>query len=348
MYKISFVIPVYNAEKYIQQCVDSILLQEGCQDNIEIILVDDGSKDNSFQICQEYSEQYDNVRAYKQSNSGANVARNLGMKQALGQWVCFVDSDDWVEPHLYKCLHKYLYMDWDIIMYSYKKVYPHKIQHYNSKIQYMEILDEDFEYMQLATLNRLKPSKYNASVLDCVSIWNKLYRRQFLIEKNLKFIEDMPKLQDLTFNLQVYLHAQKAVYINEELYNYRINSESVTHRYQEDIIKKFDIINENINQFVQKKNSPEFDMAYHERILNHLRTISVLYLCNKKNTSGFWSRRKEFRGLLEKEPYKLSIKVAALNYLPFKERILSFAIKHRLFLMCDILNSLQEYVMRKK
>lgn len=343
MYKISFVVPVYNVEEYIEDCVISLISQVNMKENLEIILVDDGSKDNSLNICESFAKKYDNIKVYSQSNLGANVARNLGLEKASGEWVCFIDSDDWVENNLCNSLHKYLDEDWDVIIYSYKKMHLNKEISYNSSLDYMEIKNDDFRLVQLATLNRLKPSKFDASIMDVVSIWNKMYRRSFLIQNNLKFIPNMPKLQDLTFNLRVYEHAKTAVYINKELYNYRINPESVTHRFQKDIIQKFEIINDDIEKFVLSKNEKEFDTAFHERIVNHLRTIVVLYLCNKKNKNGYFTRKREFEDLLDKEPYKKSILLADLTYLPFKERLLSVAIKYRIFCLCEILNILHRF-----
>lgn len=102
MVKISIVIPIYNAEDHLQRCVDSVLNQT--EKNIEIILVDDGSKDNSIEICKNYLNQDKRVQLIHQENSGVSAARNRGIEQACGEYIGFIDSDDWIEPNMYECL----------------------------------------------------------------------------------------------------------------------------------------------------------------------------------------------------------------------------------------------------
>ena len=99
MVKISIVIPIYNAEDHLQRCVDSVLNQT--EKNIEIILVDDGSKDNSIEICKNYLNQDKRVQLIHQENSGVSAARNRGIEQACGEYIGFIDSDDWIEPNMY-------------------------------------------------------------------------------------------------------------------------------------------------------------------------------------------------------------------------------------------------------
>ena len=91
---ISFIIPIYNSEKYIKRCIDSILKQRGV--NIEVILINDGSTDDSEKICYQYCERYKNIRYVKILNSGVSNARNVGIKNAQGDWICFVDADDYL------------------------------------------------------------------------------------------------------------------------------------------------------------------------------------------------------------------------------------------------------------
>ena len=100
MVKISIVIPIYNAEDHLQRCVDSVLNQT--EKNIEIILVDDGSKDNSIEICKNYLNQDKRVQLIHQENSGVSAARNRGIEQACGEYIGFIDSDDWIEPNMYE------------------------------------------------------------------------------------------------------------------------------------------------------------------------------------------------------------------------------------------------------
>lgn len=343
---LSFIVPVYNVEKYIASCIESLLHQNESNGNIEIILVDDGSTDRSFEICKEYERQFDKIKVFHQKNMGANVARNLGLEQATGEWVCFVDSDDWVDEELYRVLSTERSKDWDIIIYSYKKVTKRKICSGAPNAKYMEIYGEEFKKLEEAALNKTAPGKYNSSCIDITLVWNKLYRRKFLQDNHLQFEPSMTKIQDLEFNLNVYSRARKAVYLDKELYYYRINEDSVTHRYQPDIIEKFNIVNSCIEKFVKNNLREELEKGYYERIATHFRTIMVLYLCNKENKEKYSVRKRKFLELLETEPYATAMKKVNLSHFPFKERVLSTAIKYHSFLVCNILYWMEEVLKR--
>src|SRR5690554_6730418 len=96
MIKISIIIPVYNVEEYLPRCIDSVLIQRNIQ--FEVVLVNDGSTDSSGLICDEYAQADNRVKVFHQLNSGVSSARNLGIENATGEWICFVDADDWIEP----------------------------------------------------------------------------------------------------------------------------------------------------------------------------------------------------------------------------------------------------------
>ena len=101
---ISIIVPVYNVEKYLEKCIDSILNQS--YQNLEIILIDDGSTDNSGSICDEYKKKDQRVQVIHQKNQGQSSARNAGLNIAKGSYIGFVDSDDWIEQNMYEKLYK--------------------------------------------------------------------------------------------------------------------------------------------------------------------------------------------------------------------------------------------------
>lgn len=322
--------------EYLRECLDSLLNQK--TSDIEIILVNDGSTDNSLSICKEYQEKDSRIVVVDQKNSGANVARNAGIDRATGEWVYFVDGDDCLNTDVCTVLEKYMNADLDVIIFSYNKLKNGAKIPYKTVCSEMFLFGKDFRDLQLSTLNRMGPYQLNMQYFDCVSIWNKLYRRSFLRENNLKFVENMPKLQDLTFNLKVYECAKKGQYVNEIIYNYRINEKSVSNRYQPNIDKKFEIINAYLKKFVEDKNDSEFYQAFHERIATHLRTCIVLKYCNKNNPSQYRKRKKQFLKLMNQEPYCTAMKNVDVSHFNVQERILSWLIKHRLFIGCEVLN----------
>ncbi|MDE5873388.1 MAG: glycosyltransferase, partial [Lachnospiraceae bacterium] len=213
MDKISVIVPIYNVEDYVAQCIESICAQT--YTNLEIILVNDGSTDNCLTIMEKYAAKDDRVVVINQKNQGANAARNSGLLQATGEWVCFVDGDDWIDTIMCEELSKYFSQDWDVIFYSYRKVYPSGISEKKYSDGCFEITKEDFRELQLATLNRLGPYRFGVNTMETVSIVDKIYRREFLIKNNLFLNEKLPKLQDLFFNLQIYDYANRGFVVNK-------------------------------------------------------------------------------------------------------------------------------------
>ncbi|MCD7883709.1 MAG: glycosyltransferase [Lachnospiraceae bacterium] len=339
MIKISFIVPIYNDEQYIAQCIESLCAQK--EQELEFLLIDDGSTDDSLNICRKYEKQDSRIRVYHQTNQGANVARNKGLMEAKGKWVCFIDGDDWIESNFCDTLDQYMSQDYDVIIYSFYKVFGNDKKRMESNAEKIEFKEADFVDLQISSLNRLGPYKYNLKCLDPVSCWNKIYKRNFLIENHIAFIPEIQKLQDLTFNLQVYDYAKNGIYLNTALYDYRYNPASVTNRYQPDIVHKFDVIHEFLLPFVQNKPQEIFESVFWERIATHSRTCTVLYFCNRKNEKSYAERKKEFLDLMDKEPYATAIKRVNLCHFPVKEKILSIVIRLKWFLGCEMLTLFQ-------
>ena len=147
--KISIIVPVYNVEKYLNRCIDSILNQT--LEDIELILVDDGSKDGSGQICDEYAVKDCRVRVFHIENGGPAKARNLGIIHAIGEYIGFVDSDDYIESSMYERLYsRAMINNSDVVMCGYNIVTEdsviHKILNYNSEYSNQDIIKENLIY----------------------------------------------------------------------------------------------------------------------------------------------------------------------------------------------------------
>lgn len=117
MPKISIIVPIYNEEKYLRRCIDS-LLNQICNFDLEILLINDGSIDSSGNIAKDYALRNNKVKYYEQENKGLSAARNLGIRHATGNYIAFVDSDDYVEPNLYQNLLPYMEKNYDIVKFK--------------------------------------------------------------------------------------------------------------------------------------------------------------------------------------------------------------------------------------
>ena len=214
----SVVIPVYNAEKYLRSCIECVLAQNTTSE-FEIILVNDGSKDNSAQICDRYASQTSCIKVIHQSNQGVSVARNIGVAAAQGQYVLFLDADDLWDPALLTQLDAYLMNEPDIIEFGYRRfdgdhiretVVPPHVFSGKSGGEYFE---------SFVAINRLPTG----------SCWAAAFKRQLLQEYDLRFPLGVCYGEDLMFHMSCLKYAKNVYSICEPLYGYRENEASVTH-----------------------------------------------------------------------------------------------------------------------
>lgn len=221
MYKISVIIPVYNVERYLSKCLDSVCNQT--LDDIEIICIDDGSTDNSLNILKEYSSKDSRIKIISKENGGQAVARNIGIERSQGEYVAFIDSDDFIEPTMLEKLYSASEnSNLDISMC--------KIATYNNQTgeikenvwYYMLGVFRDFE-KEIFTHKDTKEFTCNIAVTP----FNKIYKTSLLKENNIRFPEGLI-FEDEKFFYDVYLRAKKVAIIDEFLYYYRVNRKGST------------------------------------------------------------------------------------------------------------------------
>ena len=225
MPKISVIIPVYNVEPYLSQCLDSILNQTFT--DFECLCVNDGSTDNSLKVLQEYANKDIRIKIINQKNSGSSVARNNALKNSVGQYIAFVDSDDFIsKDYLEKLLIIAEKENSDIVYCRHKMYYPLDNK-YESGVN-KEKLNKLFN-----NYSNLKNSdKQIKCILDIVenarSICMKLYKAEIIKNNNILFFENVFAEMDYSFNILVNLYSQKISLLDEEIYYYRKQIESIT------------------------------------------------------------------------------------------------------------------------
>ena len=223
-YKISVIVPVYNAEQYLNQCIDSILNQT--LDSFELILLNDGSKDGSGAICDEYADKYDNVSVYHLENGGPARARNIGISKAKGEYIGFVDSDDYIDEKMYEVLFSESQeRNADIVMctYSIKSENETVLCNMNYEAYY------DSDSMKELIL-RYSSTDHNG----LFSVCNKIFRRQLIVDNRLVFDEQLIRAEDAWFVFDCLKCAKKVSFINEPFYYYRQVETSTMHTIQND------------------------------------------------------------------------------------------------------------------
>lgn len=213
LYEYSFIVPVYNAEGYIKECIESILKQGECS---ELILVDDGSTDSSGDICDFYAGQYERVKVFHNKNSGPGAARNFGLCKASGNYVIFVDSDDYISSDLTEYLDcGYADRSADLIFYNIIKKFPDGR---------LEPMAEGLERNKICArpMNEVLKAISECSKFPA-STGGKIIKRDVLIKKNIRFKEGI-KGEDIDWTLQLVCSINSADVCMRESYYYRISS----------------------------------------------------------------------------------------------------------------------------
>ena len=228
---ISIIVPVYKVEEYINQCVDSIVNQT--YKDLEIILVDDGSPDNCPKICDEYAQKDNRVKALHKKNGGLMSARQAGLRIATGEYVGFVDGDDWIEPNMYE---KFAYLidkyKPDMAMCEFLYSYPERDEK-SSQLPEKEFYDKTALENEIYPKLLFKPPYYNYGINPCC--WSKLYKKE-LLENNLYKVTDKIKIgEDAAFTYPCLIGANSIVYCEKHLYHYRVNPDSMTKAYDENM-----------------------------------------------------------------------------------------------------------------
>jgi glycosyltransferase involved in cell wall biosynthesis len=248
-FKVSIIVPMYKSEPFLSKCLDSILSQT--LKEIEIILIDDGSPDNSGKIAEEYAQRDHRIQVIHQTNSGPGTSRNRGIEASRGEYIGFVDSDDWVDPKMYEKLYGAAYTNnAQVAICNYMEEYTNPNRSF--------IISHPFKENDLLDKKRIREHIITSFAtndnMGYYSLWNKVYKREWLLEKNLKINEERNHGEDWWFNLMVFSIADRAVFLTGEYYHYmRINSNSLMLKYNEN----------------------QFDLFLSGR--NHL--LSLLHLC---------------------------------------------------------------------
>ena len=218
MPKYSFIVPVYQVEEYLKECVDSILRQT-CTD-YEIILIDDGSRDRSGEICDDYGTRYNRIRVIHQENAGLSASRNVGVRNAAGQYIIFLDSDDyWEDAEGLRKIDDLIHPDVDIVAFASLNYYADSGKKSADRYAYPP------------ELNSMKPQDCLRYLIEHdllnLSAAKKVIRRDFLLENDLYFQEGI-RSEDVEWGIRLSNCLPTYRFLNEKLYVYRHRSNSIS------------------------------------------------------------------------------------------------------------------------
>lgn len=254
MKKVSVVIPVYNVAEYLDECIKSVVSQE--YEDKEIILIDDGSTDGSSDKCDTWAQKYDFIRTVHQENAGICAARNVGLQLACGEYVVFVDSDDYLaHKNVFSAFAQKLEQEnADIVVGDYARLWNGRILTTagHKSFCYYERESGAFRFCGF----------FSVGVLAYA--WGKMYRRSFL-QKNSILFGDYTYAEDKMFNCLCYGYGARYAFLDDTTYIYRKNDTSVSYRYRADSVESWMHLAQDLQQVIESKN---WDVQYKDLVAN--------------------------------------------------------------------------------
>lgn len=323
---VSIIVPVYNVQDYLERCIKSLINQS--YKNLEIILVNDGSKDNSKLICEKYKGKDNRIKVINQENKGVSIARNRGIEESKGIFLTFVDGDDWIESDYIKIMvDKIINTNADMIFCGFNKIYKNNIEKINLMSQESTMTNREFLKSILRVQN------------GCGNIWAKLIRKD--IVKDIRFESNLIVAEDALFNLKLCKNIRKIIYIPLNLYNYQINSSSVVRKFENDYYNKYLEAMNFISKYLNNnyKNDLEIQKSISTFIVYHIILIAVNYCCHPDNQEN---SIKSLKKICNIELFKEALKNSNYECLSFTRKVTLFTLKHKLYILTAIICKIRQ------
>lgn len=335
--KVSIVVPIYNVEAYLSRCLDSLLAQT--MKDMEIIAVNDGSTDGCGAILEQYAGKDGRLIVVNQTNSGVSAARNAGIRLAQGEYIGFVDPDDWVEAEMYNEMYRHAREDQaDIVMCSYVREFGTHAKEKRfglpDKTRYRH--DEVQDKMLRRLIGPLKEEIANPEFLDAWgTVWSKLYRSELIKDNGISFIDlaVVGTNEDSLFNIHTVYHARSFVFLNRPYYHYwRVNATSLTSGYKSDLKDKWFRLYGFMESFITEKQlSAEYNLALNNRIC--LNTLGLgLNTISNGGTIPVWEQIRKLSTILNDRRIKSSFEQFETGYCPVVWRLFYGCAKFRFVL----------------
>ncbi len=302
MKKVSIIIPVYNGEKYLAECIESVLNQT--YGNIELILIDDGSTDNSGKICDEYSQKDSRVIALHQPNSGVSIARNKALVVATGDYIGFIDADDIIKNNYYEIMTKSLEKSGlDIVMCD--------SAHFSDDAE-KSVYDDTVNNLESG--NILKENITSDLLTELAGVvWKCVYKKELIKNNNIYFPENLPLSEDRIFNLYAMGYSNGICYVKEPLYLRRHHGENAVLKYRRnhfEILKDIYALSEKAIHDVW--NEKEFEKAVHCQFVANT-VILIGRLRNKKCKEKYSVKKRIIKKICNDNDLIESIKKSGIN-----------------------------------
>ena len=340
--KVSVIVPVYRVEAYLKECIDSILNQDFS--DYEVLLIDDGSPDRCGDICEEYAQQNACVRVFHQENKGLSAARNLGMEMAEGEWLTFVDSDDWLEKDALKVLYqRAVETQCDIVCaFYYSNYLDRQIRAWPEGIgEKTYHARENRQFLFECATYRTEPKK---EAWLCTA-WGKLYRAEFLREHKIIFPVGL-RSEDLLFSLHVACHVERLHLTDIPVYHYRMRQSSIINTASFEGDKR---IYAAVHAFMEEHQViGEIQPYYYCIIVMGVLRNSRLRRKNISDRFTFRAAVQELKEYADLPEYREAFEKADLKASPIKTKFFLFLLRQRMYRTLVAVSVIYEKFLKKK
>ena len=328
--KVSIIVPVYNAERFLPECLESLIGQTLRE--IEIICVNDGSKDHSLEILKRYAADDARIRIIDKVNEGVSIARNVGLDVAAGEYIMFVDSDDWLD--LNTCRETYettIRHGADCVMFSYTKVFrDHQAENHLFDAPELildgDVFKENFYRRLVGPIGTELSAPQNLDLL--VSPCMQLFKRELIGDKRFFDARRIGTAEDLLFQLDVYRHCNRFVYIDKPYYFYRRSENgTLTTVYLSDKSQKW----LELFRLIAEKAGTAGNPGYQEALSNRIALSCLgLGLNEIRATDGLFAKAHRYKTVLNSSPYREAVSRLDITPMPIHWKLFYLLCKKRL------------------
>lgn len=280
--KVSIIVPIYNSEKYIEKCIKSIIKQS--YQNIEVVLVDDGSTDNSYKVIESYLNSDKRIVYYKKINGGSSSARNLGIDNCNGSFITFLDADDTVnEKYIERLINLMVEENLDIVVCGYVDISKYGIIKLN-----------DFYFGD----SKLEKNQFVSNIFNGVggTLWGKIFRKDIVDKNNIRLDTNVFMCEDMLFVLEYSMKCKSFGAINEYLYNYnRLNENSISSKVNFDYYSNLIFVALKIKEILEDNN---FDKEYIDKVIsNRIKNLIINFSIMQHDKKHKYSKDDKIRNL---------------------------------------------------
>ena len=328
MPKISIIVPCYNVEKYLPQCLDSLTGQT--LRDIEIIMVDDGSPDGSGAVCDLYAGKDPRVKVIHKTNGGVSAARNDGLAAATGEYVFFCDGDDWMPPDACELLWA------EVEQTGADVVFGDIWRSWQDRDEYMRLFQQTFRSEDPAFIRELIRTNFYYTYCPLVPLrdradgcyggpWNKIVKRQMLTRAQINFDLRVKGIyDDVIFSAYVLAEAGKVAYIGKPVYNYRQVPTSMTRVFKKNILDINEAIFASWEEFLKTYDPKgELRQVYAANVIRRLDHAVRVYFMTPANPEPEGQRKRALSRLMKMEPYRSAAKAVETAKLTKRHRVLT-------------------------